>query len=174
MMKQPDVNKYVDSVTKCLIKAIDIAIPKSSGNLPRLYKPWWNDNCAAAKKAQRKSRDTPFRRYVNSIQEHLSSKHMWEKVRNILGTKKSYENISFLQTNGQLMSQTKGIANILGSAFENVSSEDSYSQTFINYKKQQEKRRIDFNTLTSLACNVNLNLHVHILLLLGLMAFIMT
>ncbi|GBM26153.1 hypothetical protein AVEN_196981-1 [Araneus ventricosus] len=84
---------------------------------------------------------------------------MWEKVGKILGTNKSYQGISFLQTNGQLVSHTKGIANTLGSAFLNVSSEESYSQTFINYKKQQEKRRIDFNTLTSPAYNVDFNLH---------------
>ncbi|GBN75599.1 putative RNA-directed DNA polymerase from transposon BS, partial [Araneus ventricosus] len=84
---------------------------------------------------------------------------MWEKVGKILGTNKSYQGISFLQTNGQLVSHTKGIANTLGSAFANVSSEESYSQTFINYKKQREKRRIDFNTVTSPAYNVDFNLH---------------
>ncbi|GBN46077.1 hypothetical protein AVEN_177206-1, partial [Araneus ventricosus] len=51
------------------------------------------------------------------------------------------------------------IANTLGSAFANVSSEDSYSQTFINYKRQQEKRRIDFNTLTSFDHNVDFNFY---------------
>ncbi|GBN76311.1 putative RNA-directed DNA polymerase from transposon X-element, partial [Araneus ventricosus] len=187
MVRQPDV--AVDSVTKCLLKAADMAIPKSSGNLPRLYKPWWNDNCKAAKKAQRRawdkfrrypttanhiafkhaksffrkirrqSKNSSFQKYVGSIQGHLSSKRMWEKVRKILGTNKFYHGISFLQTNGQLVSHTKGIANTLGSAFANVSSGDSYSQTFINYKKQQEKRIIDFNTLTSLAYNVDFSLH---------------
>ncbi|GBL75180.1 hypothetical protein AVEN_194426-1 [Araneus ventricosus] len=189
MVRQPDVNKAVDSVTKCLLKAADIAIPKSSGNLPRLYKPWWNDNCNAAKKAQRRvwdkfrrypttanhiafkraksffrkirrqRKNRSFQKYVSSIQGHLSSKSIWEKVGKILGTNKSYQGISFSQTNGQLVSHTKGIANTLGSVFANVSSEESYSQTFITYKKQQEKRRIAFNTLASFAYNVDFNLH---------------
>ncbi|GBN72307.1 hypothetical protein AVEN_120313-1 [Araneus ventricosus] len=136
MMRQHDVNKAVDFVIKCLLKAADIAIPKSSGNILRLYKPWWNDNCNAAKKAERrawdKSRRYPtttnriafkraksffrkirrqskngsFQKYVSSIQGHLSSKRMWEKVGKILGTNKSYQGISFLQTNGQFVSHT--------------------------------------------------------------------
>ncbi|GBM16126.1 putative RNA-directed DNA polymerase from transposon BS, partial [Araneus ventricosus] len=111
------------------------------------------------RKIRRQSKNGSFQKYVGSIQGHLSSKRMWEKVRKILGTNKFYHGISFLQNNGQLVSHTKGIANTLGSAFANVSSGDSYSQTFIHYKKQQEKRRIDFNTLTSLAYNVDFSLH---------------
>ncbi|GBO16986.1 putative RNA-directed DNA polymerase from transposon X-element [Araneus ventricosus] len=159
MGRQPDVNKVVDSVTKCLLKAADIAFQ----SLQEIFQA----NHIAFKRAKsffrkirRQSKNGSFQKYVGSIQGHLSSKRMWEKVRKILGDNKFYHGISFLQTNGQLVSHTKGIANTLGSAFANVSSGDSYSQTFIHYKKQQEKkRRIDFNTLTSLAYNVDFSLH---------------
>ncbi|GBM11526.1 hypothetical protein AVEN_240664-1 [Araneus ventricosus] len=82
MVRQPDVNKAVDSVTKCLLKAADMAIPKSSGNLPRLYKPWWNDNCKAAKKAQRRAWDK-FRRYPTTA-NHIAfkqAKSFFRKIR---------------------------------------------------------------------------------------------
>ena len=54
-MVKGDINKAVSDITHSIIYAADISIPKSSGLSKRPSKPWWNEECKAAKKKQQKA-----------------------------------------------------------------------------------------------------------------------
>ena len=53
-MTEGDINTAVNVVTKNIIKAADLSIPKSSGQPRKHSRPWWNDDCQLAKKKQQK------------------------------------------------------------------------------------------------------------------------
>ena len=54
-MIKGEINKVVADVTQSIIQSADISIPKSSGLLKRLYKPWWNEKCETTEKKQQKT-----------------------------------------------------------------------------------------------------------------------
>ena len=54
-MIEGDIDTAVALVSKNIIKAADIAIPKSTSNPKRHCRPWWNEDCQLAKKKQKKS-----------------------------------------------------------------------------------------------------------------------
>ncbi|GBN95984.1 putative RNA-directed DNA polymerase from transposon X-element, partial [Araneus ventricosus] len=184
MIQLADINDAVNAVTECIIKAAEASIPKSSGKLKRIGKPWWNEKCAEAKKAQRKAWDRfrrypttdnfilfkhakaiarrirrqsqrhSFESYVNSIRSRISSKVLWEKVRKMLGSY-SGQTISVLNSDGQVISDAKAIADTLGKAFAAVSSEESYPRNFVNLKKQEEMKTISFTSFPEEAYNAD-------------------
>ena len=80
-MVEGDINKAVSDVTHSIIHAADISIPKSSGLLKRPSKPWWNEECKAAKKKQQKAWGI-FRRYPNT-RNYIAFKEARAKARKI-------------------------------------------------------------------------------------------
>ena len=54
-MTEGDIDRAVSLVTHNIIRAADIAIPKSSGHPRRHCRPWWNENCQIAIKRQQKA-----------------------------------------------------------------------------------------------------------------------
>ncbi|GBL93760.1 putative RNA-directed DNA polymerase from transposon X-element [Araneus ventricosus] len=82
--------------------------------------------------------------YVNSITEHLSSKTVWEKVRKIFGCYSDTQNISFLNCNGQIISDAKETPKVIGQILSEISSESSYTNDFIAFKRCEEQKSVDF------------------------------
>ena len=54
-MIEDNIDKAVTTVTNTIIKAADIAIPKSSGQARKHSRPLWNEECQLAKKRQQKA-----------------------------------------------------------------------------------------------------------------------
>ncbi|GFT53848.1 putative RNA-directed DNA polymerase from transposon X-element [Trichonephila clavipes] len=140
-------------------------------------KPWWNADCQAAYKNQRKlwgifrrypptenllafkkakanarrvrrrSQRQSWIRYVSSLTSSTSSKQLWKKVKAANGM---YREFSFpiLQTSNSVFSFPVEIANILGETFQSVSSTVSYNSRFHEIKRQAERTPINFSTRT--------------------------
>ncbi len=64
-MVNGNIEDSVALVTETIIKAADASIPKSSTNPPKNRKPWWNMECYAAIKEQKRAWNI-FRRYPNN------------------------------------------------------------------------------------------------------------
>ncbi|GBN82099.1 putative RNA-directed DNA polymerase from transposon X-element [Araneus ventricosus] len=178
MVEEVSIDDAVDKVTCSIIQAADMAIPKTSGKIPKIWKPWWNEECRIFNKQQKKAWDK-FRRYpttsnlidfkfakatfrrvkrtsqrkswqafISTITNQISSKKLWDKIRRLSGRYNDNTSVSFLNHNGQVITDAKKIANTLAEAFSAVSSASSYSQDFISHKTNEERHNIDFNTLT--------------------------
>ncbi|GBM80552.1 hypothetical protein AVEN_91661-1 [Araneus ventricosus] len=65
MVEEVSIDDAVDKVTYSIIQAADMAIPKTSGKIPKIWKPWWNEECRIFNKQQKKARDK-FRRYPST------------------------------------------------------------------------------------------------------------
>ncbi|GBN01129.1 hypothetical protein AVEN_71641-1, partial [Araneus ventricosus] len=153
LVEKESIDDVVYELTDILMTAAGVAIPKTSGKIPKNWKPWWNEECGIAEKKQAKAWNR-FRRYpttdnfitfkqakanarrirrrsqrnswmsfVNSINSRISSKLLWDKIRKISGYSKNSLYLSVLNSNGQVITDIKKIANALGETFATVSSE---------------------------------------------------
>ncbi|GBN89415.1 RNA-directed DNA polymerase from mobile element jockey [Araneus ventricosus] len=66
----------------------------------------------------------------------------------MLGTYKKGHAISFLNHNGQTVSEVRDIVNILGAKFSKISSNESYPPVFAAYKQKEERKALNFKTST--------------------------
>jgi len=116
MICTQDINEATENITRAIVKAADISIPRTSLKPPKYPKPWWNSDCRQTHKDQKKAWDT-FRRYptqdnliafkraraiarktrkrsqheswknyVSSITPSTSSQTVWKKIKKISGT----------------------------------------------------------------------------------------
>ncbi|GBL88620.1 putative RNA-directed DNA polymerase from transposon X-element [Araneus ventricosus] len=174
MVDKNSIDMAVNTITDCIITSADISIPKTSGNIPKPSKPWWNTECDTCQKAlekawynfrryptthnlikfkkarakfrqiRRRSMNTTWCSYVNSITRQVSSKIVWDKVRKIFGCYSDTQNTSFLNYNGQVISDAKEIAKVIGQTLSEISGESSYPNDFIAFKKCEEQKSVDF------------------------------
>ncbi|GBO12206.1 hypothetical protein AVEN_19175-1 [Araneus ventricosus] len=188
LVEKESIDDVVYEITDILMTAADAAIPKTSGKIPKNWKPWWNEECGIAEKRQAKAWNR-FRRYpttdnfiafkqekanarrirrrsqrnswmsfVNSINSRISPKLLWDKIRKISGYSKNSLYISVLNLNGQVITEIKKIANALGETFATVSSETSYPPEFITYKTTEEGKALNFTTSSNEEYNSDFNL----------------
>ncbi|GBN24737.1 putative RNA-directed DNA polymerase from transposon X-element, partial [Araneus ventricosus] len=152
MVDKDSIDVAVNTITDCIISSADNSIPKTSGNIPKLCKPWWNTECDTCQKTlekawynfrryptthnlikfkkarakfrqiRRQSMNTTWCSYVNSITRQVSSKVVWDKV----------------------ISDAKEIGNVIGQTLSEISSESSYPNDFIAFKKREEQKSVDF------------------------------
>ncbi|XP_023210039.1 uncharacterized protein LOC111612975 [Centruroides sculpturatus] len=110
MVNTADINDAVKVVTSSIIQAAEKTMGKTSTRYPKHPKPWWNQNCEAAFKAQKKawrifrryptaknfiafkkakanargirrqSQRDSWRKCVSSITSSTSSKAVWDKI----------------------------------------------------------------------------------------------
>ncbi|XP_023213908.1 uncharacterized protein LOC111616768, partial [Centruroides sculpturatus] len=139
MVNTADINDAVEVVTSSIIQAAEKTMGKTSTRYPKHPKPWWNQNCEAAFKAQKKawgifrryptaenliafkkakanarrirrqSQRDSWRKYVSSITSSTSSKAVWDKIHKINGKYASHS-LSMLENNGTIISDIQGIA----------------------------------------------------------------
>ena len=182
-MTEGDIDRAVSLVTQNIIRAADIAIPKSSGHPRKHCRPWWNENCQIAKKRQqkawgifrryptttnyinfkearanarkirRKSQKDSWINYVSSITPNMSSKHLWQQVKKAIGIVHPNNSISFLNDNGRTITSTRNTANSVGKTLSDISISDSYSDPFLTYKRNAEHSQINYRTNSSLNYN---------------------
>lgn len=92
-----------------------------------------------ARQKIRDSKKKTWEEFVESINSNTNVKEIYNKIRRIEG-KNSFKNISFLKENDINISDRTEICNVLGKAFENISSSQNYNPAFINNQK-----KIDIN-----------------------------
>ncbi|GBM97551.1 hypothetical protein AVEN_246230-1 [Araneus ventricosus] len=165
-----DIDLATETVTKHILEAAERSIPKTSGKFPKQWRPWWDEKYAeackkvnkawnyfrrypttnyyvafkeakaVARRIKRQNKRNTFQNYVSSIQNNTKSKVMWEKICKLLGTYKMGHSVSILNFQGQIISDIERIADTLGESFAKISSEETYPQEFIKYKRSEGKK----------------------------------
>ena len=188
-IKEITPNLFHESDDKMAILSstlLDIAadnIPKTSPFPKRKAKPWFDDDCQAAKKEQNKAnrlankhpsaansmrsrliqartkklfkqkKRDSWKNYVSSVNVNTPSKKVWNMIRKITGKNVASPMHHIKDKNGTLITERVQIANTLGAAIEKSSSSKNYSKEFQYIKAQKEKQNINFKTNKNLRYN---------------------
>ena len=162
---------------------LDIAaddIPKTSPFPKRKAKPWFDEDCQAAKKERNKAnklankhpsaansmrarliqartkklfkqkKRDSWKNYVSSVNVNTPSKKVWDMIRKITGKNVASPMHHLKDENGTLITDRVEIANTLGAAIEKSSSSNNYSKEFQSIKARKEKQRANRSTVDHL------------------------
>ena len=165
---------------------LDIAadnIPKTSPFAKRKAKPWFDEDCQAAKKKRNKAnrlankhpsaansmrarliqartkklskqkKRDSWKNDVSSVNVNTPSKKVWDMIRKITGKNVASPMHHLKDDNGTLITDRVEMANTLGAAIEKSSSSNNYSKEFQSIKAQKEKQKINFKTNRNLRYN---------------------
>ncbi|GBN27805.1 RNA-directed DNA polymerase from mobile element jockey [Araneus ventricosus] len=184
MVQDNSIDEAVEEVTRVILHAANVTIPRTKSKFKNQTKPWWNNECHLANKKQKKAwnifRRYPstqnlicfkkaraeFRRikrrsqrvswvnYISTITSSISSRELWQKVKKASGVHSSNA-ISILNVNGQLVSSLKDIANSIASTLADTSSSQNYNSLFLSHKQKTERKKLNFKTRTSFPYNQN-------------------
>ena len=183
----PDL--FIDAEDKMAIFSstlLDIAadnIPKTSPFPKRKAKPWFDEDCQAAKKERNKAnrlvnkhpsaansmrarliqartkklfkqkKRDSWKNYVSSVNVNTPSKKVWDMIRKITGKNVASPMHHLKDENGTLITDRVEIANTFGAAIEKSSSSNNYSKEFQSIKARKEKQKINFKTNKNLRYN---------------------
>ena len=176
----PDLfNDAEDKMAIFFSTLLDLAadnIPKTSPFPKRKAKPWFDEDCQAAKKERNKAnrlahkhpsaansmqacliqarnkklfkqkKPDSWKNYVSSVNVNTPSKKVWDMIRKITGKNVVSPMHHLKDENGTLITNKVQIANTLGAAIEKSSSWENYSKEFQYIKAQKEKQNINFKT----------------------------
>ena len=173
---------FIDSQDKMALFSntlLDIAvdnIPKTSPFPKRKPKPWFDEDCQAAKKERNKANRVAFKypnaansmrsrliqaqtrklfkqkrrqswkNYVSSVNVNTPIKKVWDMIRKISGKNVASHMHHLKDANGTLITNREEIANTLGASIGKSSSSANYSQEFQTFKTTKEKQKINFKT----------------------------
>jgi ribonuclease HI len=173
----------IEDFVKLLVEAADASIPKTSISQKQTTKPWFTDECkeavkdrkkalkevkrhpcqrsiesfrirrAKARQIIRKNQRTSWQSFVSKLNSSTPSKKVWDMISKIQGKHKPPV-IKHLKTPSGYTSSTKEIADTIASTVAHNSSNEHYSSTFQNHKRQTEKRPIKFLDDTSKPYNL--------------------
>ena len=183
----PDLfNDTEDKMAIFSITLPDIAadnIPKTSPFPKRKAKPWFDEDCQAAKKERNKAnrlankypsaansmrarliqtrtkklfkqkKRDSWKNYVSSVNDNTLSQKVWDMIRKITGKNVTSPMHPLKDENGTLITDRVEIANTLGAAIEKSSSSNNYSKESQSIKAQKEKQKINFKTNRNLRYN---------------------
>ncbi|GBM64416.1 hypothetical protein AVEN_177155-1 [Araneus ventricosus] len=173
MVQKNSIDEAVEKVTRVILHAANVAIPRTKSKLKKQKKLWWNNECQLANKKQKKAwnifRRYPvtqnlicfkkaraeFRRikrrsqrvswvnYISAITFSISSRELWQKVKKASGVHFSNA-ISILNVNGQTFSSLKDIAESIASTLADTSSSQNYNSLFLSHKQKTERKNYIF------------------------------
>ena len=168
-----------EEITVFTEKLVEIAcehIPMTSAFQQKRSKPWFDEECKAAKRernranrlnkrypclnnaikakiANAKARRTfnykkreSWKKYVSSINSRTPTNKVWNMIRKITGKNIPSNLLHLKDENGNAITNKTEIINKLGSTFENNSSSANYSKEFQKVKKAAEEKPLDFTT----------------------------
>ncbi len=171
------VEEMAAHFNRAVLRAVGIAIPKSTGKSRHHFVPWWNLDCSRAVGARKKaltrlkhyptadnlieykryramarrtilkSKNASWRAYVSSLNCNTPSRLVWRKVRQIKGYP-SPNSVPGLLKNGQIITARDAIADEIATYYENMSGSAHYTPNFILLKERMENRALDFSSRT--------------------------
>lgn len=166
-----DVQEQTQYINSVIISAAEQAIPKTSGRYKRPPVPWWNEEirdsirerkriknllkrtftqqlhleykkiCAKTKFLIKQSKRKTWESYVSTISPKTDSFKVWQKINKIKGNT-SYNPIRLLEYENHSITNEIEIAKCLAETFQMVSSNESYSQEFLEIKSHSEELQI--------------------------------
>ena len=175
LLSHHNCDELVDIFTELIIKAADIAIPKSSCILRPTKVPWWSAECqiavdqrrdaykkynrskliidkinyckmrAMAKRVQAEAKRSSWQRFVNSLNVNTPMSKIWKRIRKIRGKYSNYSAPCLLK-DGQHITDEAELAEIMASHYEKISSNESYSTKFQRIRRRNESV-LDFRSV---------------------------
>ena len=160
-------------------KLLEIAtdnIPMTSPFHNKKNKPWFDEDCRAAKRERnranrlnrrypcldntikvkvataqakrtfKKKKKESWRKYVSSINSRTPSKKVWNMVRKITGKNIPSHLLHLKDATGKLITDKEDIASTIGATFEKNSSSVNYSDDFQSVKRSEEGKPLNFKT----------------------------
>lgn len=170
-----NTERDVTDFTNSVISAAGKYIPQSTGRTSRMPVPWWNtetkeairekrralnryrrsptqDNLIAFKRlralARRKiltAKRSSWEKYVTTITRTTKVTEVWQKIRSIAG-KNVFSPITCIEHEGQLICNPDEIANVFASQYSKVSNTNSYPEDFLEKKREEEGKILNFTT----------------------------
>jgi len=112
---------------------------RSMSNLIR-----WKKKRAEHKKLVISSKKECWREFTETISDRTPQTKIFEKIRNIKG--KAQRKVNILYENDRYYSTIDEIANKLGNSFSVVSSNNNYTEQFLEHKNNVEQLPVDFSS----------------------------
>ena len=172
----PSTAELVDFIVEVLINAANQSIPKTSTKIKKPPVPWYNNEIATAQQARnraeralrhqysienkisynrakarcryqiKKAKQESWRNYLSSINQFTPLSSIWKKVQKISG-KFSPTPPPILKTPNNVIIQDVGdVANMLAESFSRTCSLNNCAPEFQRYKREKEKKRLDFTS----------------------------
>ena len=150
-------------------------------------KPWWNSECqsafrererlyrifkrtqldadkvrwkrarASAKLVFTREKKRSWQNYVSLLNPGTPSSRVWDMVRRIRG--RPPRRIPIIKIQNNVFSSISDIVNKLAETFQQVSSDDNYSQSFIRHKRQEESYPLHFQSDNTEEYNAVFSIH---------------
>lgn len=156
------IDEIISKFNEIIMDAADGSIPKTNGRKQKHNTIWWNNECetviknakkalnrykkentdenkieykkckAIVKSTVKTSKINSWLKYLGSITYQTPVKEVWEKIKAVKN--KPPSNIPVLIENGQIISEQPAIANILAESFAANSSDNNFSEDFLQFK----------------------------------------
>ena len=150
-------------------------IPQTSRIQTQVSKSWFDDECKVAKRERnrverlyktypdlsnrikvkkmqaetrrlfRSKKRKSFRSFVSNLGEKVKAKKMWAMIRKMTGKKVPGHLQHLKDSEGNLITNKKELANLIGQTYEDIHSSSNYSEDFKGTKKREEEKTYNFN-----------------------------
>ena len=175
IMRVSEFDNVSEANSYCKTFIVDAAkesIPKTSGEETFYRSPGWNKDCTKYKRNRAKdwkkykkkeitkvewnrskaktrqiinwAKQSAWLKYMDSINGKTPLKEVWRKIKVFTNNYKSSA-VTTLKVEGEIIDDYEEIANCIGEVFAKISSEENCSQSFLRYKRMNEKK-INFKT----------------------------
>ena len=171
-----NVNERLQILYGLLLQAANRAIPMILTDTSKPYTPWWNAECAQAKREKkrasrrynrtkldidwielqrcrarlrrliRQSRRSTWKAFVSSINAYSSTTEVWKKIKKISNQYKCCNLPVVEDGQGIRQSDPKMVTEILADSFAQFSSGSTYSNNFKRLRLEEERKQIKFDT----------------------------
>ena len=113
---------------------------------------------AKARRTLKSTKRKSWRNYVSNLNYKTPIKSVWDMVRKSKAARHQLLNTNFNGGAETKATTNKDIADTLGNAFSQSSSNRNYSEEFQNYQKHREKIKLNFKSLNNEEYNNPFNL----------------
>ena len=183
-----NINDIVTMMEDMIMNAAYVAIPMK-GNNDKIPVPWFNDDCKIAKRerlrAQRalrrnynlmnkinfqrcrarcryifkQAQSQSWRTHLSKINQHTSLSKIWKIVSKISGKFQASPSPVLRLPCGNLISDSKTVANEMARSFSEVTYDRNYLPEFLQHKRSTESRNLIFNTARNFEYNEPFSMH---------------
>ena len=171
-----NIEEKCELLTNSIIKAADENIPINKTTISnRIKVPWWTEECrnaltnrnralrdyqknktqekyieykkvrAIAKRTIKEAKRKTWREYITKISINTPAKEVWNTIRVISG-RRGRLGIRYLKKDGEVITDIKTIANMIGEKISENSDNKNCSANFLDRKKKLEENSPNFNT----------------------------
>ena len=168
------VEEHNEAITSCILRAAEVSIPLVRHSSTAPTAPFWNGDCEAAKRTKRRllhrwqrtrllcdrieykharaierktineARRTSWKQFVSSINSSTPPAKVWSRLKKIAGKHKSHTLPIVRDDNGQIQTDPKVVAEIIGEKLSSYSSGQTYTDYFQRLRLRLEQKAHSF------------------------------